>query len=117
MRVVERASRAIESAVGYENVLAVALDTVVPGLADFAVLMLGEESGGTRIEALHRRAASTSRLRNEVVAALDAVRHAATAQASAGHYSQWLPSITEASVRLVDQGDERLAGLLGGLGV
>ncbi len=115
--IVERASRAIRSAVGYESVLTVALDSVVPGLADLAVLMLGEESGGTRIEAIHRRAGSTSRLRNEVAASLDAVSRAATAQVRAGHYSQWLPSVREASVRAVDDGDGRLAALLGGLGV
>jgi two-component system cell cycle sensor histidine kinase/response regulator CckA len=116
-RVVERASRAIQSAAGYERILSVALDSVVPGLADFAVLMLGEESGGTRIEAIHRHTGSTSRLRHDVGAALDAVSHAASAQVKAGHHSRWLPSVTEASVRSLIHGDERLAALLGGLGV
>jgi hypothetical protein len=53
-RVVEQASRALQSAVGYESVMKTAMEAVVPGLADLAVLMLDDESGDTRIEAIHR---------------------------------------------------------------
>jgi PAS domain S-box-containing protein len=116
-QVVERASGALQSAAGYDSVVRVALDAVVPGLADLAVLLLDGESGDTRIEVTHRRAGSKSRLRNHVVAALDAVNQAATTHARAGHYSHWLPLVTKASVRSVGRGDERLAALLGDLEV
>jgi two-component system cell cycle sensor histidine kinase/response regulator CckA len=95
----------------------VALESVVPGLADLAVLVLDEESAGSRIEVARSSAGSSARLKQDVQAALPAIRRAAATASGEGRYSHWIPILTEASSRTVDRGDARLAALLRDHGV
>jgi PAS domain S-box-containing protein len=108
----DRAGRALQSAVGYESIVSAALASVVPGLADLAILMLDEESDGPRIEVAHSSPGSASRLRKDALAAIPAIRRAAAAASGEGRHFHWIPILTEASSRSVDRGDARLAALL-----
>jgi hypothetical protein len=66
LRLVEQTSQALQGAVELEAVLSVTLKSLVPGLADLAVLVLDERAGGPRVEAAHARPSMTPRLRREV---------------------------------------------------
>jgi PAS domain S-box-containing protein len=110
--IVELTSRTLREAAGYESVVKVALQSVVPAMADLAVLVLDEESGGTRIEVAQRGDGPSFRLRRDVRSALESIRHVASAHVREGRYSRWIPSVTSATSRSIDAGDGRLTALL-----
>jgi hypothetical protein len=66
VHLVEQASRALQEAVELDAVLRVALESVVPALADLAVLVLDETPGGPRLDVAHLRRELEPRLRREV---------------------------------------------------
>ena len=62
VHLVEETSRALQEAVELDTVLRVALESVVPALADLAVLVLDETPGGPRLEVAHARRSLAPRL-------------------------------------------------------
>jgi two-component system, cell cycle sensor histidine kinase and response regulator CckA len=113
VHLVEEMSRALEEAVALDAVLRVALESVVPALADLAVLVLDETPDGARLEVAHGRRELAPRLRREVTASLDNIRRVALSNAREGRHSRWIPAVTSSSVPLgAGTGDERLGDLL-----
>ena len=117
VQLVEKASRALHEAVELDTVLRVALASVVPGLADLAVLVLDETPGGPRLEVAHLRPVLASRLRREVKASLESIRRAARSNSHEGSHSRWIPTVTSCSSRFDTGTDDRLGGLLRSFGV
>ena len=109
---VEQASRALLRAVDLEAVLSVALESIVPSLADLAVLVLDDTAGGSRVEASHARSSMTVRLRREVTRALEPLRHAACVNSREGRHARWVPAVTSSSARFVTNGNEQISDLL-----
>ena len=112
VQLVEKTSRALQEAVELDSVLRVALESVVPTLADLAVLVLDETPGGARLEVAHGRRELAPRLHREVTAALESIRRAAHANSREGRYARWVPAITTSSPRFGAGSDDRLGGLL-----
>ena len=112
MRLVDETSRALQGAVELEAVLSVALESIVPDLADLAVLVLDEGAGEARVEALHARPSVAPRLRREVTRALEPIRNAAQVNSGEGRHSRWIPALTGSSARFVTRGDGHIARLL-----
>jgi PAS domain S-box-containing protein len=112
VHLVEETSRALQEAVELDSVLRVALESVVPTLADLAVLVLDETPGGLRLEVAHAQPELAPRLRREVTASLESIRRAARSNSREGLHSRWIPAITTSSTALGTGGDEHLAGLL-----
>ncbi len=109
---VEEASRALQGASELDAVLRVALESVVPTLADLAVLVFDETAGGSHLEVAHARRELAPRLRQEVTASLESIRHAARANSREGRHYRWVPAVTSDSPRFGTGNDDRLAGLL-----
>jgi PAS domain S-box-containing protein len=112
VHLVEETSRALQEAVELDAVLRVALESVVPALADLAVLVLDETPDGPRLEVAHGRRELAPRLRREVTASLDSIRRVALSNTRAGRHSRWIPAVTTSSAVLGTGGDDRLGGLL-----
>jgi PAS domain S-box-containing protein len=112
VQLVEETSRALQGAGELEAVLSVALESVVPTLAELAVLVLDETPGAPRVEVAHVRPEHALRLRREVTASLDAIRHAAHSNSREGRYSRWIPAVTDSSTRFGTSSDDRLRALL-----
>ncbi len=109
---VEEVSHALQASVDYEAVIGVALDAIVPRLADLAVLVLQNDSDPTRIEVSHSRPSMAQRLRRDVVANLDHIREAACAHAREGRYARWVPTVNDTAIRLLSRRDPALVQLL-----
>jgi PAS domain S-box-containing protein len=112
VHLVEETSRALQEAVELDAVLRVAMESVVPALADLAVLVLDETPDGPRLEVAHGRRELAPRLRREVTASLDSIRRVALSNAREGRHSRWIPAVTTSSAVLGTGGDDRLGGLL-----
>jgi PAS domain S-box-containing protein len=112
VHLVEQTSRALQEAVELEAVLRVALESVVPALADLAVLVLDETPGGLRLEVAHRQRELEPRLRREVTSSLESIRHAAHSNSREGRHSRWIPAVTNRSTLFGTGSDDRLGGLL-----
>jgi PAS domain S-box-containing protein len=112
VHLVEETSRALQEAVELDAVLRVAMESVVPALADLAVLVLDETPDGPRLEVAHGRRELAPRLRREVTASLDSIRRVALSNTRAGRHSRWIPAVTTSSAVLGTGGDDRLGGLL-----
>jgi PAS domain S-box-containing protein len=108
---VEETSRTLQAAVEFEAVLSLALDAVIPRLADLAVLVLEGPGLPPRVEVAHVRPSAVSRLRREVTASLDAIREAAAASAREGRHSRWIPTVNATSLRFVTHRDDTLERL------
>jgi PAS domain S-box-containing protein len=111
-QLVEKTSRALQEAVELDGVLRVALESVVPTLADLAVLVLDETPGGSRLEVAHVRRELAPRLRREVTASLESIRRAAHVNSREGRHSRWFPAVTTSSPRFGTGSDDRLGDLL-----
>ena len=112
VHLVEQASRALQETVELDAVLRVALKSVVPALADLAVLVLDETPDGPRMEVAHLRREVEPRLRREVTSSLESIRRAAHSNSREGRHARWIPAITHTSTRLGTDNDDRLGGLL-----
>ena len=112
LRLMDDASRAIESAVELEAVLDVTLAALVPRIADLAVLVLEGAPGGSHLEVAHARPHLVSMLRRKVAESLDTIRDAARASAREGCYARWVPSLNDHALRFLTRGDGVLADLL-----
>jgi PAS domain S-box-containing protein len=111
VHLVEETSRALQEAAELDAVLRAAMESVVPALADLAVLVLDETPSGSRIEVAHGRRDIAPRLRREVTASLDSIRTVALTNTRAGRHSRWIPSVTTSSAADTG-GDDRLVSLL-----
>ncbi len=112
VRVVEETTRSLQAAVELEAVLGVALRSIVPALADLAVLVLDEAPQGSRVEAAHVRPSLADGLRRGVMASLEAIREAARSDADQGRHSRWVPTLTDSSLQFLSRGDDGLNALL-----
>ncbi len=112
VELVEETSRALQEAGDLDAVLSVALESVVPTLADLAVLVLDETPGGPRLEVAHVRGELAPRLRREVTASLETIRHAAHSSSREGRSSRWIPAVTSSPSLSGTGSDDRLGGLL-----
>ena len=110
VQLVEETSRALQEAVELDTVLRVALESVVPTLADLAVLVLDENPGGLRLEVAHARRELAPRLRREVTDSLESIRRIARSNTGQGRHSRWIPIVTASST--VPGTDDRIGGLL-----
>jgi PAS domain S-box-containing protein len=109
---VEETSRALQAATECEAVLGVALDAVVPQLADLAVLVLDQPEGPPRVEVAHIRPDIAPKLRRDVAASLGAIRRVAQANGREGRYSRWIPTINDTALKFVTRRDPSLARLI-----
>ena len=112
VRLVEETSRALQEAIELDAVLRVALEAVVPTLADLAVLVLDETPGGPRLEVAHVQRELAPRLRGEVTASLESIRRTAHVNTREGRHSRWIPAVTTRAPRFDTGSDDRLGGLL-----
>lgn len=112
VQLVEEMTRALQGAIELEAVLSVALDSVVPGLADLAVLVLDESARGPRVEVAHTRQSVISRLRRDVTRSLGVIRRVAQSNAREGRHSRWIPAVAGSSLRPITGGEEEIARLL-----
>jgi two-component system cell cycle sensor histidine kinase/response regulator CckA len=95
-----------------EEIVKVTFETLVPALADMAVLVLNDQRGPSRIEAVHARPSAAAVLEREVRGAMDAILLAAAQSAREGRHARWLPKISDVSVRFVTRGERRLTSLI-----
>ena len=100
--------RALRGAVELKAVARVALDAVVPGLADLAVLVVTDTEGVPRVEAAHVRPSMVPLLEREVRGAMEPIVRVATASARSGRHARWVPTVSDTSARFVTHGDSRL---------
>jgi two-component system, cell cycle sensor histidine kinase and response regulator CckA len=107
----DETGRALREAVELKAIARVALDALVPALADLAVLVVGDGPGPPRVEAAHVRSSAASLLEREVRGALEPLTRVAVANARGGRHARWIPTITDTSARFVTQGDRRLISL------
>jgi PAS domain S-box-containing protein len=108
----DAAGRALREAVELRAITRVALDAVVPTLADMAVLVVADGEGPPQVEVSHVRLSAVSLLEREVRGALEPLARAALASADEGRHARWVPTVTDTSARFVTQGDRRLTSLL-----
>jgi two-component system, cell cycle sensor histidine kinase and response regulator CckA len=111
-QLLDETSRALREAVELRAITRVALDAVVPTLADLAVLVLADREEPPLVEVTHIRPSTASLLEREVRDALEPLTRAALASASEGRHARWVPAVTDTSARFVTQGDRRLISLL-----
>jgi len=112
VHLVEETSRALQEAIELDAVLRVALESVVPALADLAVLVLDESPDGPRLEVAHARRELAPRLHREVTASLESIRRVARSNTREGRHSRWIPAVTTSSIAPATSGDDRLGTLL-----
>ena len=108
----EETGRALRGAVELGAIARVALDAVVPTLADLAVVVMADGQGPPQLEVSHIRLSAASLLEREVRGALEPLTRAAIANAREGRHARWVPTVTDTSARFVTQGDRRLTSLL-----
>ncbi len=107
----DETGRALREAVEFKAITRVALDAVVPALADLAVLVVGDGPGPPRVEAAHIRPSAAPLLEREVRAALEPLTRVAVASVRGGRHARWVPTITDTSAHFITQGDRRLISL------
>jgi PAS domain S-box-containing protein len=117
LALLDKSGHALRKAVELKAIARIALETVVPAVADMAVLVVGQGQGIPRVEAAHVRPGVAPTLEHEVRDAMDALAAAAAASMRDGRYSRWVPNVSAISARFVTQGDRRLTSLLRTLGV
>jgi two-component system, cell cycle sensor histidine kinase and response regulator CckA len=104
--------RALREAVELETIVRIALDAVVPALADLAVVVVADKEGPPEVEVAHVRPSAASLLKREVRGALEPLTRTALASAREGRHARWVPNVTDASARFVTHGDRRVTSLL-----
>jgi PAS domain S-box-containing protein len=112
LELLEEAGRALGEAVELEAVVRVALDGLVPALAEMAVLFVPETDGDPRVEVSHVRESMAPVLEREVRGAMHSVLRAAARSSREGRYARWVPVLTDTSSRFVTRGDPRLISLI-----
>jgi two-component system cell cycle sensor histidine kinase/response regulator CckA len=112
LQLLEESARALREAVEIKAVARIALQTVVPALADMAVVVLNDGHGHLQVEVAHARAGGEVALEREVRRAMDAIVEAAAATSREGRFSRWVPSVSDTAARFVTRGDRRLKELI-----
>jgi PAS domain S-box-containing protein len=112
LALLDESGRALRRAVEFKAIARVALETVVPALADMAVLIVNGAPGGLRVDVAHVRAGMVPSVEREVRAAMDVLTSVATANAREGRYARWVPTISDTSVRFLTRGDRRVTSLI-----
>jgi two-component system, cell cycle sensor histidine kinase and response regulator CckA len=113
--ILEESARALREAVEIKAVARAALQTVVPALADMAVLVVSDEHEQPQIEAAHVRPGGAAMVEREVRRSMSAILEAAAAAAREGRYSRWVPHVTDTATRFMTRGDQRLKELVAAL--
>jgi PAS domain S-box-containing protein len=108
----DESGRALREAVEFKAITRIALETVVPALADVAVLVVNDADGSPRMEAAHVRPGMVPIVEREVRAAMDALTRVATASVREGRHARWVPAVTDTSARFLTRGDRRLTSLI-----
>jgi PAS domain S-box-containing protein len=112
LKFLQHSVRALQGVVDLEAIARIALDALVPDVADMAVLAIRDSDGTLRIEAAHVRPSAAPLLQREVHDAMESILRVATAHTRQGRFTRWVPTVTETSTRFVTQGDPRLIALL-----
>jgi two-component system cell cycle sensor histidine kinase/response regulator CckA len=115
LALLEKSGRALREAVELRAIAKVALEAVVPGLADMAVLVVNEGRGAPRIEVSHARPSMAPVLEREVRGAMDAVLRSARASARERRYARWVPTVNPVAARFMTRGEPRLSALISAL--
>ena len=112
LALLEETGRALQGAFEFKAIARVALDAVVPALADMAVLVVSGRPGAPEVEATHVRRSAALLLDREIRAAMDPITRVAAAHVRAGRYARWVPTVSETAARFVTRGEQRLTSLL-----
>ena len=112
LALLEESGRALRSAVELRAIAKAVFDSVVPALADMAVLVVNEPGGPPWIEVAHARPSAIPVLDREVRGAMEAILRAAADAARGGRHARWIPTVTETSARFATRGDPRLSALI-----
>ena len=113
-RLLEESGRALRGLVELKAIARVALETLVPALADVGVLVVNEHAR-QHLEVVHVQAEAAADLENLIRRAMPALREAAGASAREGRYARWVPTVSDTSLRFLTRGDRRLKELVGAL--
>jgi PAS domain S-box-containing protein len=112
LALLDESGRALRRAVDFKAIARIALETVVPGLADMAVLVVNEADGSPRINSAHVRPSMVPMLEREVQASMDVLTRVVAASVREGRYARWVPAVTDASARFLTKGDRQLTSLI-----
>jgi PAS domain S-box-containing protein len=116
---ITRAARGHRTGEGYDSVVEVATRSLVPRLADLAVLVLRGEDGGHRVEVAHREPTCEAELRERVTARLGELRSAA-GRVSSRHAplrSHWIPEVNPNTLRSLVGDDPALHEFIAAQGI
>jgi two-component system cell cycle sensor histidine kinase/response regulator CckA len=109
--------RALGRAIELTAVAKVALDALVPALADMAVLVVSQRDGPPRVAVTHARPKASPLLEREVRESLDAILRSAAWNAVEGRHTHWIPTVSDTTVRLLTRDDPQLHSLVHTLGL
>ncbi|HEX2220024.1 MAG TPA: ATP-binding protein [Gemmatimonadales bacterium] len=108
----EETGRALGRAIELTAVAKVALEALVPSVADMAVLVVSQREGPPHVAVTHARPNSTLLLEREVREALDAILSSAARNAQEGRHSHWIPNLSDETARFLTREDPRLHSLI-----
>ena len=108
----EETGRALGQAIELTAVAKVALEALVPSVADMAVLVVSQREGPPHVAVTHARQNATLLLEREVREALDAILSSAARNAQEGRYAHWIPSLSDDTARFLTRDDPRLQSLI-----
>ena len=112
LAVLDESGRALKRAVEFEAITRIALESVVPALADLAVLVVNAGFESPRVDVAHVRPGMVPMLEREVRAAMDELTRVATANLHEGRHARWVPAVSDATARFLTRGDRRLTSLI-----
>ena len=112
LKFLEGSVRALRGVVDLKAIARIALDALVPDVADMALLAIMDGEGAPQIEVAHFRPSAAPLLEREVRDAMASILRVTAANARQGRFSRWVPTVSETSTRFVTQGDLRLTALL-----
>ncbi len=108
----QETGRALGQAIELTAVAKVALEALVPSVADMAVLVVSQREGPPHVAVTHARQNATLLLEREVREALDAILSSAARNAQEGRYAHWIPSVSDDTARFLTRDDPRLQSLI-----
>ena len=112
LKFLEDSARALRGEIDLKAIARIALGTLVPDVADMAVLAIRDSEGAPQIEATHVRSSAAPLLERELRDAMESILRVVSANTRQGRFTRWVPTISETSARFVTQGDPRLTALL-----
>jgi two-component system cell cycle sensor histidine kinase/response regulator CckA len=112
LELLEKSGHALEGTIDLTAIARVAVETVVPALADLAVIVVNDGRESDLLEVAHARPSTKPILEREVRRAMGAIRRAGAWNAQHGRFARWIPSVTENAARFVTRGDPQLTSLI-----